>query len=183
MRLWTFSDLHQEWPDTACAPRAPAPDGFDGVGVAGDVDTPGTRAVGWLADRFGGVPVVYVLGNHDLYCDRADPFTYCEMVGRARERGAARGVRVLADGTGDIAGTRFVGGTLWTDMRYRTFSRGHAYNTARKGMNDYRRIRRRRTGRHHNLRVEDTIAMHRATVEFIDAALGVPFAGPTVVLT
>ena len=193
MRLWIMSDLHQEWPENAWDPAPHAPD-FDVIVVSGDVHTPGTAAVEWLADRFAGSRVIYALGNHDLWCDSSDAFTYDDMYIRTVERGAARGIDVLAGaqpgpdglylpGQVVIGGVRFLGTTLWTDQRLGAWSRGHAWNTARKGMNDYRRIRRRRTGRHHNIRVEDTVAMHRASRSWIEGCLRVEHDGPTVVVT
>ncbi|MCW2276539.1 hypothetical protein GJ654_11345 [Rhodoblastus acidophilus] len=65
-RLWIFSDLHQEWPENDWDPTAHAPqDGFDVAVVPGDIHTPLTSAIDWLADRLLGVPVVFVPGNHD----------------------------------------------------------------------------------------------------------------------
>ena len=56
-------------------------------------------------------------------------------------------------------------------------------NSARRGMNDYKRIRRRRSGRHKYIRPRDTLALHRATTTFLDAQLAAPCALPTVVIT
>ena len=55
MRLWIFSDLHQDWQDNAWDPCAHAPD-HDIAVVAGDVHSPLTSAIDWLADRLPGVP-------------------------------------------------------------------------------------------------------------------------------
>ena len=68
MRLWIFSDLHQDWQDNAWDPCAHAPD-HDIAVVAGDVHSPLTSAIDWLADRLPGVPTIYVPGNHDFWCD------------------------------------------------------------------------------------------------------------------
>jgi hypothetical protein len=88
-----------------------------------------------------------------------------------------------------IAGTRFLGGTLWTD--FVTVGRGDgrakiAEAAGRTGMNDYRAIKRWSTAdptKRKRLRPEDTIASHRATRDFLETELAVPFAGPTVVVT
>jgi hypothetical protein len=57
MRLWIFSDLHQDLQDNAWDPCAHAPD-HDIAVVAGDVHSPLTSAIDWLADRLPGVPEI-----------------------------------------------------------------------------------------------------------------------------
>ncbi len=119
-RLWTFSDLHQEWPGNAWDPAAHAPpDGFDVAVVAGDVHMPLTRALDWLAERLPGVPVVYVPGNHDFWWDRGeDRYTLADLMSRGRDVAARHGIHLLLDDAVVIGGTRFAGGTLWTDFRH-----------------------------------------------------------------
>ena len=109
-RLWIMSDLHLE---AVAFPEAfrPAPPDFDVLVVAGDVcegDTDGAlRKVRHLAND---KPAVFVLGNHEFWGREV-----------ARERRTARraaerhGVVLLDDGVADLAGLRFVGGTLWAD--------------------------------------------------------------------
>ena len=182
--LWVFSDLHQEWTENAWDPAPHAPEAFDVVVVAGDVDTPGPRALARLAEWFPGVPVVYALGNHDFYLrDDEETYTLWDVRARAAEDAARHGITLLDDTSAVIAGTRFIGGTLWTDLRLGTSSRGEAHSTARKGMNDYRRIRRRRSGHHRHLRTEESLDLHRETVRFVGETLATPFAGPSVVVT
>ena len=184
-RLWIFSDLHQDCAGNAWdpAPHAPA-GGFDVVIAAGDLHSPLTAAIDWLGDRFAGCPVIYSPGNHDFWWDsRDDRFTLADQMARGRDLAAPRGIDLLMDDTVVIDGGRFVGATLWTDMRLGAFSSGHAFNTARRLMNDYRRIRRRPSGRHRHLTPADTVVMHRASRDFIDGALAQPHVGPTVVVT
>ena len=50
-------------------------------------------------------------------------------------------------------------------------------------VNGYRRIRRRVAGRHKYVRPCDTLAAHRTNVAWLDAQLGTPHSGPTVVVT
>jgi hypothetical protein len=106
-----------------------------------------------------------------------------DQTARGREFAARRGIDLLMDDAVEIAGVRFVGATLWTDMRVGTSSSGHAFSTARRWMNDYRRIRRRPTGRHKYLRPMDTVVMHQASRAFLDSALAVPSDGPSVAVT
>lgn len=185
-RLWIFSDLHQDWPENAWDPACHAPaGGFDVAVVAGDVHMPLLRALDWLAERMPGVPTIYVPGNHDFWWDRGEErYTIHDQIARGRDRAAALGIRLLIDDVAVIDGTRFLGGTLWTDFLVGSHSRTHAFRTAqgRDGMVDYRRIR---TGPRSRNRVEpgEVLAMHRATRAFLDAELARPHAGSTVVVT
>jgi hypothetical protein len=70
------------------------------------------------------------------------------MADRGRELAERRGITLLMDDAVEIAGVRFLGSTLWTDFRHGSDSRAHAAGSARRWINDYRRIRRRRSGRH-----------------------------------
>lgn len=184
-RLWIFSDLHQEWPDNAWDPALHAPrGGFDVAVVAGDVHTPLTSAIDWLADRLPGVPVVFTPGNHEFWWDRGgDRYTLSNMADRGREMAARRGVTLLMDDAIEIAGARFIGGTLWTDLRLGSWSWAHASASARRWMNDYRRIRRKASGRHRHIRPIETLALHRASRAFIGDALAAPHDGESVVVT
>lgn len=185
-RLWVFSDLHQEWPENAWDPilRAP-PAGFDVAVVAGDVHMPLTRSLDWLAERLPGIPLVYVPGNHDFWWDQGEErYTIYDQLERGRERAAALGISLLLDDAVVIGGTRFLGGTLWTDFRFGSFDRAHAFGSAqgRYGMVDYRRIR---TGPRSRNRIApgEVLAMHRATRAFVEAELGRRHDGPSVVVT
>jgi predicted phosphohydrolase len=184
-RLWIFSDLHQDWADNAWDPAAHAPaGGFDIAVVAGDVHMPLTKALDWLGDRLPGVPTIYVPGNHDFWEDGGgDRYTFDDMVARGRDAAARHGVHLLLDDSVTLDGVRFMGGTLWTDLRLGSWSLGHALKSSRQGMNDYKRIRRRPGGKHKYVRTIDTLALHRATTAFLDAQLAVPCSYPTVVVT
>ena len=185
-RLWVFSDLHQDLVENAWDPDDHAPaDGFDVAVVAGDVHMPLVRALGWLGERLPGVPVVYVPGNHDFWWDRgAERYTIYDQLERGRDRAATLGIHLLLDDLVVFGGTRFLGGTLWTDFRLGSFGLAHAFRSAqgRDGMVDYRRIR---TGPRSRNRIEpeEVLAMHLATYAFLDTALARPHTGPTVAVT
>ena len=182
-RLWIFSDLHQDWADNAWDPTAHAP-GFDLAVVAGDVHSPLTNAIDWLGVRFAGALVIYVPGNHCYWWDRGDDrYTYDDQIARGRDLAARRGVHLLSDDVLTVRGIRFLGSTLWTDLRLGTWSATQSARSARLGMRDYKRIRRRRSGRHKYVRPADTVAWHRASRAWLDDNLGLPFAGPSVVVT
>ncbi|MGU3557961.1 metallophosphoesterase [Methylobacterium radiotolerans] len=186
MRLWAFSDLHQEHDENAWDPAAHEPGGgFDVAVVAGDVHMPLTRALDWLSERLPGSQVLMVPGNHEAWWNRGeDRYTIHDQFERGRDRASALGIHLLLDDAVVIGGTRFLGNTLFTDFRWGSFSLSHAFRTAqgRNGMMDYRRIR---TGPRSRDRIEpgEVLAMHRATRAFIEDELARPHDGPTVVVT
>jgi 3',5'-cyclic AMP phosphodiesterase CpdA len=107
-----MSDLHLE---AVAYPEAfrPIPPDFDVLVVAGDVyegDTDGAlRRVRRLAND---KPAVFVLGNHEFWGREVGHER------RASRRAAERhGVVLLDDEVTELAGLRFVGGTLWADGR------------------------------------------------------------------
>jgi 3',5'-cyclic AMP phosphodiesterase CpdA len=185
-RLWTFSDLHQDWPENAWDPAEHAPaSGFDVAVVAGDVHMPLVRAIDRLADRLPGVPLVYVPGNHDFWWDQGDErYTIYDQIERGRELAASRGISLLMDDHVVIDGTRFIGGTVWTDFLFGSVDRRDAFRAAqrRDGMVDYHRIR---IGPRSRNRIEpkEVLTMHRVTRAFIANALAMAHDGPTVVVT
>ena len=185
-RLWIFSDLHQDCPENAWDPAAHAPaGGFDVAVVAGDVHMPLVRALDWLGERLPGVPVVYVPGNHDFWWDRGEErYTINDQIARGRDRAVALGITLLLDDAVTLGGTRYLGGTLWTDFRLGSFGLTHGMRSAqgRDGMVDYRRIRTGPSSRH-RIEPEGVLALHRATRAFIDAGLSQVHDGPTVVVT
>lgn len=66
MRLLVLSDLHLDRGTSLTVPPQAA---YDAVVLAGDINTPGVRAVQWAArdSTFGGKPVAFVPGNHEFY--------------------------------------------------------------------------------------------------------------------
>lgn len=172
-RLWVFSDLHLETEGEVDILRG-APTSFDAIVVAGDVDTPSCRALFWLADRFQGCRMIYVPGNHDRWSARLERVTHDEHDENGREVAARFNIDWLDRGSVEVGGVTVHGCTLWTDLRLGYGDLGHSTGMARRGMNDYRRIRRRPSGRHHYIRPEDTREWHRRDLAWLDGALAAP---------
>jgi len=109
MKIRVLSDLHLEFYDD------PYPAGIfddidcDVVVLAGDIHS-GLQGIEWAADTFS-TPVIYVMGNHEYYGRDADV-----LLARARKRAAELGVHLLEKDEITIAGTRFLGCTLWSDF-------------------------------------------------------------------
>ena len=190
MKLLILSDLHLEF-----EPFEP-PQGleFDVVILAGDIHSPGRRAVEWAEARFAGRPVIYVPGNHEYYDSRMD------LAQSEAQAAASSGqVHLLDGGELVIDGVRFLGCTLWTDFELaietpegRRRDAGLAMKRATNLLNDYTLIRaadelaepdtwRGRQGR--KLRAEDTLAIHQGQRAWLSEKLAEPFPGPTVVVT
>ncbi|MES1265545.1 MAG: metallophosphoesterase, partial [Variovorax sp.] len=190
MRALILSDLHLEF-----EPFEPLPKGeFDVVILAGDIHTPGRRAVEWAEAHFAGKPVIYVPGNHEYYGSRMD-------LAQSETRAVATGGQLdLLDGDEVVIdGVRFLGCTLWTDFELaietpegRRRDAGLAMRRATNLMNDYTLIRtavelaepdtwRSRQGR--RLRAEDTLRFHQRQRAWLSEKLEETLVGPTVVVT
>jgi len=180
LRLWVFSDLHQEWSENALK-LVPPTGGFDVAVVAGDVATPLISALWWLRDQIPQGRIVYVPGNHDYYRrpTKEKSYTWEEATRDGHLIAEHYGIDLLTDASVEIDGVLFAGGTFWTDLRgdpddIRPI--GVKSAEARKGMNDYRRIHRLSTTRgHRRIKPEHTLAAHKETKVFIE---GVAAAKP-----
>lgn len=199
-RFALLSDLHQEFmradPHTAWVQKFRSDgalyDGVDAVVFAGDIDVPAKRSLEWIAERFSGIPAVYVLGNHDYYQFHSESSvlqTYPEVLDQARATAAKLGIHLLENDCIEIAGARFIGCTLWTDFRLQTdipmFEKMQKAR-GRFGMNDYRRIKRPsqlKPAQRRRLRPIDTIGMHIDSCNFIRTTLASPFGGPSIVVS
>ncbi len=109
-RLWVLSDLHLEATPYPQAYR-PAPPDFDVLVVAGDVfEGAPDQALRVVQRLAGGRPAVFVMGNHE-YWNGVVP----AELAPARDQAARLGITLLEGDEAEIAGVRFLGGTLWAD--------------------------------------------------------------------
>jgi len=193
MKVLVLSDLHLELGSPLVLPPRLE---YDAVVLAGDIHSPGHKAVHWAqrVSVFGGKPVVFVPGNHEFYGCTID----VELLEMLRVS-AGSNVHLLHRGDVVIGGVRFIGCTLWTDFQLgvrqsdgTTASNiGQSLLEASRCMNDFRLIEvqapavRQQRGRtlRRLLRPEDTLAMHWIDRDWLRRALEEPFDGPTVVVT
>lgn len=186
-KIWTMSDLHQEWPQNHFDPAAAAPDSFHVVVVAGDVSSPLTSALLWLNERFAGCRVVYTPGNHDFWrMNNDDRYNYQDVVAAGRDIASNYGIDLLIEGESVVVGdTRFVGGVLWTDYACRPsfMSIADAMGEAKRRMNDFKYIRWMGNKSKHKIEPRDVLRLHRETKARMAAILTEPFDGDTVVIT
>jgi predicted phosphodiesterase len=180
MRLLVLSDLHLEYwrddgPGINLGQGAP-----DAVILAGDIAS-GANGVAWATDKFAGLPVLYVHGNHEAYGKNL------EMVQEDIQKACAASghVHFLNGGEFHLADLHFLGATLWTDFRLfsdQDVDRRIAMSEAEQGMNDYHRIRLAGQG-YRKLRAADTAQIHADQRTWLAEKLHEGFTGKTVVIT
>lgn len=167
MRIRVMSDIHLEFRDFTPPPE-PEEARADAVVLAGDI-APGFEGLEWAARTFPDRPVVFVLGNHELYRQVVPDF-----LGLALERARSLGINLLCDDEVAIDGVRFLGATLWTDYRLR----GDAWDSmvsANALMSDHRQISvRDASGEPRWVRPEDMAAWHEGSKRWLDEALRRP---------
>src|SRR5262245_43407208 len=129
MRLHILSDLHMEFGPV----EIPRPD-CDVVILAGDISTK-WHGITWARQHFAGVPVIYILGNHEYYGEN-----FLSLVGKLRELAQGSSIHVLENESVTIGDFHFFGGTFWTDMELNSDWLTGAIE-ARHSMNDYKRVR------------------------------------------
>lgn len=171
MRAWVMSDLHC---DTVEYELPPTPADVDCIIIAGDVDDGHEMSTHWVRNHVvpRGLPVVYVAGNHDYYgWDLGDD--YAGIYKKS-------GVELLHPGrpTIEIAGTRIVGCTLWTDYAI-AGDVDAARSWARRSMPDLQSID---LGMRRIL-TRDLLDMHRQQRMVIERELWGIYDGPTIVVT
>ena len=194
MRIAVFSDLHLEFG----APYAAPPDlDVDVVVLAGDIVAPGHQAPAWARKTFGDTPVVYVAGNHELY---GQVLQTAEE--RLLEQSLAHDVHWLQCAAVEIKTVRFLGCTLWTDLRLPIVdpSTGELRSDVERATANavdrladfdaisYRARHSRASMPGHRqggapFRPLDILRTHYAHRRWLASVLAVPFDGPTVVVT
>ena len=175
-RLWIFSDLHLElahWELPAIRPEC------DVIVAAGDIHSPASQTIRWLAEHADGVPVITVPGNHEWYAPNRT-FNVEDERRRAADLAANLGVHLLMDAEAIVHGVRFLGTTLWTDYALHDDVR-HGMKVAERAMNDHRCIYP--TPGMTLLRAEDARQWHHRARSWLAERLAEPSPHPTVVVT
>jgi predicted phosphohydrolase len=171
LRLHILSDLHLEY-----EPFAPDPVEADAVVLAGDI-APGTAGVEWIQSRFGGLPALYVAGNHEFYGNDLPGLT-----DRMRAAAAGSSVHVLENEVVVIADVRFLGCSLWSDFDFAGIeNRANSMRICERLVNDFKQIKVSGEGR--RLLAQDTRDIHLTSRAWLSERLAEPHDGPTVVIT
>ena len=123
MKLWIFSDLHEELGTTRSFPdRRPDADIALMAGDCTHADKIEATVKAFI-EKFQ-MPVVYVAGNHEFYgsLTRRSSLESDQMILRLAEKASEdwdHRLYVLDEDTIVIEGVRFIGATLWVDFLYR----------------------------------------------------------------
>jgi len=107
MKIQVLSDIHLDH-----AQYVPPVTDADIVVLAGDI-AEGDLGVLWAREVFD-VPVVYVAGNHEFY---NSDYTMKEVVEAMKDAAEGSNVTVLDNESLVIDGVRFLGSTMWTNLR------------------------------------------------------------------
>lgn len=180
MKIQILSDIHNECVDT---PYVPASTDADVVVLAGDIGRV-DESLPWAAEHFPGKRIVMVTGNHDAWGHE-----WHGLMARLRIQARRYGIDFLENDEIVIAGVRFIGACLFTDMKlFGHHSYAATLELAQHRMTDFSQIRLSnpmlkllKTSR--LLRPEDSVRLHHHSRREIGARLAQPFAGPTVVVT
>jgi predicted phosphodiesterase len=171
VRLYVLSDLHLER-----QPFTPPPVQADVVVLAGDISV-GTRGVAWAREWADGRPVLYVVGNHELY-----GHSLPALIGEMRESAAGSSIHVLENDELIVGGVRFLGCTLWSDFEFDGAERrAEAMLISERVVSDYGQIAIGGNGR--ALAPADTRRLHLASRAWLQERLEQEHPGPTVVVT
>lgn len=166
MKIHLLSDLHLEFQPYEIEPDL----GADVIVLAGDIHT-GTKAQEFIK-TLPEVPVLYIAGNHEYYGNK-----FPELMLRLA---VLEGCKFLERQAVIIDDVKFMCCTLWTDFKFN----GNAVLSkleALKWLNDYSTITN--SERDTRLLPEDTEAVHKTSVEWLDKELSEDHAGPKVVVT
>ncbi len=176
MKLHLLSDLHFEF-DKPVPMANYRPPKCDVVLLAGDIAEDKT-SIDWAKATFGDTPVLLTPGNHEYY----DAKQVVAWTQELRDYAAGSNVQILHNDAVVIDGVQFVGATLWTDFQLYGNASYHQY-AARKGLSDYKHIRRpSSTGKKRKIRTDDILEFHIASRRFIANAVRT-YQGRSVVMT
>ncbi len=164
MKIQILSDLHLEFGNFSL----PSCD-RDLLILAGDVHV-GEESVPFLKEQLKISPVIYILGNHEFYKhDVSAIITFYQRLNLP-------GLYFLHNSVYQTTNVRFLGCPLWTDV-----NQGNKLDmqTVKNGLSDFQVIQ---NGFRH-FTVHDSIERHVTSMTWLQAELGKPFDGKTVVIT
>ena len=166
MRIQILSDLHVEFEGNLIPPLAPE---AELVILAGDLAPVHTRTVGDIARRWAGADrILYVPGNHEFY-------GFDIKVGRRElaQQCLEHGVTLLDRSAVTVHNVRFIGATLWTDLRLEAGVLGEAWAQHEVGQTapDFTGAIRDRTARDGLFTTHESARRHAEDRTFIESEL------------
>lgn len=175
MRLRVLSDLHLEhFEEGRELPDVPA----DAVVLAGDIHRH-AEGLGWAAERFAGLPILYVPGNHEFY-GACMPLLRQALAAEAERLG----IHLLDNRSLTLGGVRFHGTTLWTDFALYDGEADHdpelTEQKARWLMPDFSIIEQPEG---ETFSPPESQRLHAEALAWLETELAQPFGGPRVVIS
>lgn len=136
------------------------------------------------------IPVLMIAGNHEFYQNwKSRDHTWENTLDNLRKAAGHTSKVVkgettyLEDTVVEYEGVRFIGATLWTDMKLYGDDPMVAWKVSR-ALNDYRVIISEEDPLcPMTLTTDQTVYRHGVSRQFIETELAKPFEGPTVVMT
>ena len=192
MKLWIWSDVHNELQEVVYPPREQASD-CDLIMIAGDLNAaPDLHLTLEFLIRRYEKPIIYVPGNHEFYQnkwmmnDRDRSLESDRQTIKAIEALSLQWPQQFYCLDADeviIDNTRFIGASLWVDFLMKLPAKSDLPQRmwmARQMLNDFHAISMQDGKR---FTPEDMLELHRSDAAYIRKKLAKPFDGSTVVLT
>lgn len=184
MRLWIWSDIHDEIGGSITLP--PYPDA-DAILIAGDLGH--ARRIQditrFYIDHYD-LPIIFVAGNHEFYRQETMAKAVEDMEFAARRsinEGWKQQFHFLNRDTLVIGDTRFIGATLWVDGALGAVSQDDRIWRLREAVTALSDFRLIKTAKDKVFRPADMIDLFRKDSAYIREQLQQPFDGKTIVLT
>jgi Icc-related predicted phosphoesterase len=169
MKIQILSDIHLEFG----VREIPTGD-VDVIVFAGDIHL-GEAGLKWMAEHVNNVPVIYVLGNHEYY-----RHTYPGLLNKLKTLTRKTNITLLENESKRMNGITFHGATLWSD--FELFGNAElAEWESQQSMNDYKLIRKDPS--YSRLRPADTLAQHKASMQWLEKSLKESKTKKNVVVT
>ena len=165
MRVQILSDVHLEYRGNPLPPVSPD---ADVVVLAGDLAPVRTERIGEVMYKWSYPDLLYVPGNHEWYGSEIDTARLA-LARQCREHG----VELLDPGVVDIDDVRFVGATLWTDLRLdpTPLAEARAHHEVGGFMPDFKGAIRHFEGEKGRFTTEESARRHAAHRAFIEREL------------
>lgn len=172
-KIWVISDFQADINGIGGFFRPEHLPDADVLVVAGDFAPPLHNSIMALAKISFLMPVVYVPGNRDFYGRNIQD--ELALARKACTSPQGKGIHLLYNDAVVIGDTRFIGSTLWTDMKLE----GGVTERGIEFLSDFAYIQT--NGR--PFTPSDYVTEHRLAVDFIEEELQEPFEGATVVVS
>lgn len=169
MKIQILSDLHHEFGIANIQFTS-----IDMLIIAGDLNI-GIKGINWLKENISGIPVIYVLGNHEYYKGN-----YPKTLYKIKDCAVDTNIHVLENESFIFNNITFHGCTLWTDFELHGNAAFYGSMCQQK-MNDYKMIK---LGASYNkLRSVDIYKIHKQSLRWLEDSLKNTTTEKNIVIT